>query len=414
LQAYINKYKIFSFVSILNYIYYSNTSFFDVTYIYLLWSSSIASPTNNNKKGRNIIMSDLLKESIADAKAVRETALANAKTFLEESFANSMKEMFADKLKEEMAEETESPEGEEGKIEEKLASSTIGKDDSNIATKQHPTKPSPAANKNTTPAGKQEFGVKLEEEAGEEGAEVTSEELDEILAELEGEVSEAASDDAGESDDSMEEEINLDELLAELEGEDPAAAPAPAPAPEAPVAPAAPAAPAAEVPAPAPAQVPSPSEGEYSEEVSAEEMAEALVAINEENEQLKSQLSEHIKTVKYLKSVLSETNLLNAKLLYTNKLFKGKALTEDQKLKIINTFDLTKNIREVKLAYTVLAESLNSGASVVKKKTNTTAQTITEGLASKPVSSTKPDSTIVEPQAEVMASRFQKLAGIKK
>jgi len=415
LQAYINKYKIFSFVSILNYIYYSNTSFFDVTYIYLLWSSSIASPTNNNKKGRNIIMSDLLKESIADAKAVRETALANAKTFLEESFANSMKEMFADKLKEEMAEETEAPEGEEGKIEEKLASSNIGKDDSNVATKQHPTKPSPSANKNTTPAGKQEFDVKLEEEAAvEEGAEVTSEELDEILAELEGEVSEGASDDAGESDDSeasMEEEINLDELLAELEGEDPAAAPAPAPAPEAPVAPAAP---AAEVPAPAPAQVPSPSEGEYSEEVSAEEMAEALVAINEENEQLKSQLSEHIKTVKYLKSVLSETNLLNAKLLYTNKLFKGKALTEDQKLKIINTFDLTKNIREVKLAYTVLAESLNSGASVVKKKTNTTAQTITEGLASKPVSSTKPDSTIVEPQAEVMASRFQKLAGIKK
>ena len=359
-------------------------------------------------------MSDLLKESIADAKAVRETALANAKTFLEESFANSMKEMFADKLKEEMAEETESPEGEEGKIEEKLASSNIGKDDGLTAKTAKPVNPSPAANKNTTPAGKQEFDVKLEEEAAvEEGAEVTSEELDEILAELEGEVvSEGDSDDAGESDDSMEEEINLDELLAELEGEDPAAAPAPAPTPEAPVAPAAPAAPAAE--APAPAQVPSPSEGEYSEEVSAEEMAEALVAINEENEQLKSQLSEHIKTVKYLKSVLSETNLLNAKLLYTNKLFKGKALTEDQKLKIINTFDLTKNIREVKLAYTVLAESLNSGASVVKKKTNTTAQTITEGLASKPVSSTKPDSTIVEPQAEVMASRFQKLAGIKK
>ena len=360
-------------------------------------------------------MSDLLKESIADAKAVRETALANAKTFLEESFANSMKEMFADKLKEEMAEETEAPEGEEGKIEEKLASSNIGKDDGLTAKTAKPVNPSPAANKNTTPAGKQEFDVKLEEEAAvEEGAEVTSEELDEILAELEGEVSEGASDDAGESDDSeasMEEEINLDELLAELEGEDPAAAPAPAPAPEAPVAPAAP---AAEVPAPAPAQVPSPSEGEYSEEVSAEEMAEALVAINEENEQLKSQLSEHIKTVKYLKSVLSETNLLNAKLLYTNKLFKGKALTEDQKLKIINTFDLTKNIREVKLAYTVLAESINSGASVVKKKTNTTAQTITEGLASKPVSSTKPASTIVEPQADVMTSRFQKLAGIKK
>ena len=143
-------------------------------------------------------------------------------------------------------------------------------------------------------------------------------------------------------------------------------------------------------------------------------MAEALVAINEENETLKKQLSEALSTVKFMKGVLAETNLLNAKLLYTNKLFKGKSLNEDQKLKIINTFDLTKNIREVKLAYTVLAESFNSGASVVKKKTNTTAQTITEGLASKPVSSTKPDSTIVEPQAEVMTSRFQKLAGIKK
>ena len=58
-------------------------------------------------------MSDLLKESIADAKAVRETALANAKTFLEENFAASMKEMFASKLKEEMAEEAEVKEGAE-------------------------------------------------------------------------------------------------------------------------------------------------------------------------------------------------------------------------------------------------------------------------------------------------------------
>jgi hypothetical protein len=363
-------------------------------------------------------MSDLLKESIADAKAVRETALANAKTFLEESFANSMKEMFADKLKEEMAEE--STEEEEGKIEEKLASSNIGKNDGLTAKTSKPANPSTL--KSTSSNGKQEFDVKLEEEASsEEGDEVTSEELDEILAELEGEVSdEMHSQGSSETPDTGEEmgedmgDINLDELLAELEAEDPSAlAPAPAPAP-APVAPDA-QAPVDQVPAaPAPAQVPSPSEGGYADEVSAEEMAEALVAINEENESLKKHLSEALSTVKFMKGVLSETNLLNAKLLYTNKLFKGKSLTEDQKLKIINTFDLTRNIREVKLAYTVLAESFNSGASVVKKKTNTTAQAITEGLASKPVSSTKPDSTIVEPQAEVMTSRFQKLAGIKK
>ena len=356
-------------------------------------------------------MSDLLKESIADAKAVRETALANAKTFLEENFAASMKEMFAEKLKEEMADEATT---EEGKIEEKLGSSNIGKDDSNVASKQHPTKPSPVSNKNTTQPGKQEFDAKLEEVSVEEGAEVTSAELDEILAELEGEVSEGSSEESdteeqsgSEASTDVDEEISLDELLAELEAEETSPAPAAVAAPTAEV-------PPAPAPVPAPGQVPSPVAEAAEDDVTSEEMAEALVAINEENETLKKQLSEALSTVKFMKGVLAETNLLNAKLLYTNKLFKGKSLTEDQKLKIINTFDLTKNIREVKLAYTVLAESFNSGASVVKKKTNTTAQTITEGLASKPVSSTKPDSTIVEPQADVMTSRFQKLAGIKK
>ena len=357
-------------------------------------------------------MSDLLKESIADAKAVRETALANAKTFLEENFAASMKEMFADKLKEEMAEET----SEEDTIEEKLGSSNIGKDDGLTAKTAKPVKPSPVANKNTTAAGKQEFDAKLEEDAAvEEGAEVTSEELDEILAELGSEVDDSSSEQSdsygseepvgSESPADMDEEISLDELLAELEAEETvpsptvpvAAAPAPVPSP---------------VPTPAVGQVPSPVSEE--DNVTSEEMAEALIAINEENESLKKHLSEALSTVKFMKGVLAETNLLNAKLLYTNKLFKGKGLTEDQKLKIINTFDLTKNIREVKLAYTVLAESFNSGASVVKKKINTTAQTITEGLASKQVSSTKPVSTIVEPHADEMTSRFQKLAGIKK
>ena len=358
-------------------------------------------------------MSDLLKESIADAKAVRETAIANAKTFLEENFAKSMKEMFAEKLKEDMTDEP----SDEDQVDENLSTSKIGGEKGNVASKQHPVKPSSSADKSTTAAGKQEFDAKLEEETNMDDEEVTSEELDEILAELEGEVvSEEMVEDGevmGSESDSDGEEVNLDELLAELEMEEQNVDPMAVAPPAAPVAPVDPmaAVPAPAVPvAPVPGQVPSPSEGE----VTYEEMAEALVAINEENEALKNQLSEHINTVKYLKGVLAETNLLNAKLLYTNKLFKGKSLTEDHKLKIINTFDLTRNIREVKLAYTVLAESFNSGGSVVKKKTNATVSTITEGLASKPVSSTKPVSTIVEPHADEMTSRFQKLAGIKK
>jgi len=368
-------------------------------------------------------MSDLLKESIADAKAVRETALANAKTFLEENFAASMKQMFAEKLKEEMAEaDTEQKaegEVEEGTIEEKLSSSGIGGEKGNVASKQHPKTPSASANKTSTEtSGEGPEVVQLQEEE----TEVTSEELDEILAELEGEVSEGEDEHDGEHDDEpgfTDEVVDLDELLAELDEQDaqsPAAVPAPAVPSVDPTQAQAPTTPAPAPAAPVAGQVPSPMEEDtYEEEVSVDELAEALIAINEENEQLKQDLQEHRDTVKYLKGVLNEANLLNAKLLYTNKLFKGKNLTEEQKLKVINTFDLTKNIREVKLAYTVLAESIIAGGSVApKKKINATAQTITEGLASKPVSSTKPESAIVDPQASDLASRLQKLAGITK
>jgi len=364
-------------------------------------------------------MSDLLKESIADAKAVRETAIANAKTFLEENFAKSMKEMFAEKLKEESEQQEESVEPTteaavetaEASVDENLDSSGIGKDSGNTVSSQRPVEPSTAACKNTVPAGKQEFDATLEE-----SEEITSEELDEILAELEGQETVAETAPIAEEEEveaEEEEEINLEALIAELEaetneghgmahdvaairddedqisklakdaGED-----------------------AADISSEEIA------EDDDGSEPSIDEMADALLAINEENEQLKKELSEHQETVKYLKGVLEETNLLNAKLLFTNKLFKGKNLTESQKLKVINTFDLTKTLREIKLAYTVLAESFNAGGSVAKKKTNATVSTITEGLASKPVSSTKPEANIVEPQADDMASRFQKLAGI--
>ena len=43
--------------------------------------------------------SNLFKEAIADAKAVRQTALANAKVALEEAFSERYTQMFAEKLK---------------------------------------------------------------------------------------------------------------------------------------------------------------------------------------------------------------------------------------------------------------------------------------------------------------------------
>ena len=45
-------------------------------------------------------MGDILKEAIADAKAVRETALQNAKVALEEAFTPKIQSMLSSKLKE--------------------------------------------------------------------------------------------------------------------------------------------------------------------------------------------------------------------------------------------------------------------------------------------------------------------------
>ena len=46
--------------------------------------------------------SNLLKEAIADAKAVRETAIANAKLALEEAFTPKLQSMLSNKIEEEL------------------------------------------------------------------------------------------------------------------------------------------------------------------------------------------------------------------------------------------------------------------------------------------------------------------------
>ena len=76
-------------------------------------------------------------------------------------------------------------------------------------------------------------------------------------------------------------------------------------------------------------------------------------------------------------------------------------------------FDLSQNVREVKLTYATIAESLSfSGDRNRKAKAPSSVQSITEGIASKSVGSTKPSKDIISENA--MVSKFQKLAGIKK
>ena len=95
---------------------------------------------------------------------------------------------------------------------------------------------------------------------------------------------------------------------------------------------------------------------------------------------LQKELDEAYLTVETLPSELNEVNLLNAKLLYTNKIFKSKNLTESQKVKVLNSFDKTTTVKEVKLVY----ETLNEGITISKKSLSENL-----GSASKAMGTTK-------------------------
>ena len=138
-----------------------------------------------------------------------------------------------------------------------------------------------------------------------------------------------------------------------------------------------------------------------------EEDAEAA---EEQVSKLTSELDEHRKVVKYLRGKLNEVNLLNAKLLFTNKLFRAHGLTNEQKLKVVETFDRATNLREVKLVFSTLAESFGSKTANASKPKPIKEN---KGTASKATASTKPKSTpkVIEEGFD-MKQRFQKLANI--
>jgi len=132
----------------------------------------------------------------------------------------------------------------------------------------------------------------------------------------------------------------------------------------------------------------------------------------QENQFLKKQVNEAEEVIRYIKGQLNEVNLLNAKLLYTNKLFKSYNMNNEHKMRIVEMFDLAKNVREVKLTYANITESLNFGGTEVKRRPATASniQAITEGLASGAVASTKPKAIITEGK---FAMRMKQLAGIR-
>lgn len=120
-------------------------------------------------------------------------------------------------------------------------------------------------------------------------------------------------------------------------------------------------------------------------------------------EEKEEELKEAYKTIDKLRSELNEINLLNAKLLYTNKIFKSKNLNENQKVKVLSSFDKAKNVGEVKMVFETLSEG-------IKVKKNTIKENL--GRASKATTVPTTKKPIVE--SNDVFERMQKLAGIIK
>ena len=290
-------------------------------------------------------MDKLLKEAIADAKAVRETALANAKLALEEAFTPKLQSMLSKKIREEeeMEEEEEVEEMPETARFRKLAN--ISEEDDEMEDDM-------------------DMSMDMEDEGGEEDFE-----------------EEDFSDEGGEEDfeeesseEAPEEDLDLEAIIRELEGEDDEMA----------------------------------EEGmDYDSEE--EEMAEEgmkrrkkkmMEMDHEEESEKDEELEEAYGVIKYLRSKINEVNLLNAKLLYVNKVFRNKNLTENQKVQVIETFDRAKTVRETKLIYATIAESIAKQAPVRNK-----GKRIVENFSSAPTKGTK--KPILESNNQV--ARFQKL-----
>ena len=341
-------------------------------------------------------MSDLLKEAIADAKAVRETALQNAKMALEEAFTPHLKSMLSAKLAEEDEDEDENPFAEKEEDDEETAegmhdSPRREDDDEEVEEGEHDSPRREDDDEEEVDESEivEIDGVKYapivsedEHEDEEEDEMDESEELDleAVIKELEEELNETESDD----DSVNEEEVVEEEIVTEEDDED-------------------------EDKDEVDEQSTSSGIGSgtgVKQPSAGDEEDPGKGKVHEEVNTLQSELKEYKEAVVFLKDKLHEVNILNAKLLYTNKLFKEFVLSNDQKLKIVETFDRAQTSREIKLVYSTLAESYTDNGKEKK-------EVVKESYASKKSGGTAPKTKIISEEVEV-ADRFRKLAGIIK
>ena len=352
-------------------------------------------------------MSDLLKEAIADAKAVRETALQNAKMALEEAFTPHLKSMLSAKLAEDDIEEGDYDDDmgrEEDDEEDAEDMARMYRDDDDgeanvdIDIDADDSDDDDEADESVSEEdiieidGVQYAPIVSEEEDEKEDDDMETEELDleAVIKELEQEIAEAddSDEDLTEGPDEEEkvtedvEEVDEEVVTEEEDDKD-------------------------EDKDKTDEQSTSSGIGKgtsVKQPSASDEEDPGKGKVHEGVETLQEELNEYKEAVTYLRDKLHEVNILNAKLLYTNRLFREFALSNDQKLKIVETFDRAQTTREIKLVYSTLAESYKDGGSVKRNE-------VVKEFASKKSGGTAPKTKIISEENQV-ANRFKKLAGI--
>lgn len=349
---------------------------------------------------------DLLREAIADAKAVKETAFANAKMALEEALAPHIQSMISAKLSEEMGDDDEKKEesvraeGEEYGTDDMKKVKDLKEEEEDDDKKEKMKEEAEDSEKENEKL-KEEDEEEMEEDLD---LEAIIRELEEELASSEigrGENKEPSDDAsyASTEDPGSGDHVKHDTpKMMEEEGDEEAAVEG--------------------------SEMHDKEEMHDKKELNIEDIINALRELTEEEgeeedeeeakteyghkmESLQSDLKEAYDVISFLRTQINEVNLLNAKLLYSNKLFKKYDLNEAQKGKVIDNFDRAKSVREVKLVFTTLAEAFRGN--------KTKPLTIKESFVSNAMPSTKPSEKTKEiiSESDMVVERFQKLAGLK-
>ena len=382
------------------------------------------------------ITNKLLKQAIADAEAVRETAVANAKLVLEEAITPQIRDMISRRLRVEAEMADDEDEGKEsakpdfldadkdGDTKEPMKQAVATKTGGDV--KKEATSETPWQDAEKVGGGK-EFPADTSAIGSSDNKEPS---VDAFDASDIGTGPEANTDSSTDwYDDWSESDFDLDEVIRELEEDIAALAGKEHGAEkgeesedeeesEAPMA--APVKAEGEVPMDAPMGAEEGDDEEIDlEEILAEleaddaEMGDekvahdAKTAMADKLARLKGEMAQYREAVNILRDRLQEVNLLNAKLLFTNKMFHKNSLTNEQKVRIVESFDRATTVREVKIVYTTLVENLSAA---VKTFNASRKKVVTEGFASKAVPSTAPKSQVIV--ENTVAKRLQELAGI--